>query len=312
MACQKTWKSYQEQLDLIKSRGMEITDDDKALEYLERIGYYRLSGYWYLLREYDQQNKQRKDNFKQGACFHHAVSLYIFDKKLRLLLMDALERIEIAVREDIAHLLGEYDPFAYLDAKWFNQSFKLIDPKTGITKHRKWLNEHDALVNRSKEDSIEHYKKNHGLPLPIWVACEIWDFGALSRLLSAMEKQDQETISKKYGVKNGKVFASWLHSLNYLRNICAHHSRLWNRNIVTSPKLPRQGEILLFDPFIQDKTKQVRVYLLISIARHLVDKISPSSTWWERFKKLMLEDFPDIEHLGIRLSDMGTITDWQK
>lgn len=323
MACPKTWKSYPEQLDLLKSRGLSVSDDAKTLEYLERIGYYRLSGYWYPFREHnlqfnenDPQSRRRNDHFKQGANFHHVVELYVFDKKLRLLLMDALERIEIALREDIAHLLGNYDPFAYSNSQYFHQGFLAPNTTTGLTKHQSWLAENDKFVDRAKntEDSIKHYHETHGLPLPIWVACEIWDFGALSRLFAGMRQNDQETISRKYGVTNGKVFESWLHSLNYLRNVCAHHSRLWNRNMVRPPKLPRRrGEVSLVDPFLNDPKKQVRVYLLICIARHLVAKINPSSTWWDRLKEHLLNGFPAIDSsLGISVSDMGTITDWQE
>lgn len=115
MAYTKPWQSYEEQLDLLISRGLVVTDRAKALEYLRRIGYYRLSGYWFPFRELSEPlilldehgrkpaKKQRKetrialDDFRPGATFEDAVRLYVFDKKLRLLAMDALERIEIAL-----------------------------------------------------------------------------------------------------------------------------------------------------------------------------------------------------------------------
>ncbi len=308
MACPKTWKSYSEQLELLKLRGMNISDKGKALEYLERIGYYRLSGYWYPFREHVQTTRptppQRLDTFKQGTCFSQIVELYVFDKQLRLLLIDALERIEIALREDIAYLLGEDDPFMYLDSNQLNN--------TRLLQHQKWLKRHAEFIDKSGEEGIKHYKTNYGLPLPIWVACGIWDFGTLSTLFSTMKIGDQEKISKKYDVLNGKTFASWLHSLNYLRNVCAHHNRLWNRNIDIQPKLPYLGQVLLTDPFIGDTHKQARVYLLICICRHFMGKINPSSTWWERLKRHLLDNFPSVDHLGISVSDMGTIIDWDK
>ena len=132
----KPWQSYQQQLNLLKSRGLVVSDEAKALEHLERIGYYRLSGYWYSFRERSevccpleaivgrkykkgQTDKLVLDAFKQGAAFSHAVDLYVFDKKLRLLVLDALERIEIAIRVDVAYTLGQKDPFAYLKPTFF-------------------------------------------------------------------------------------------------------------------------------------------------------------------------------------------------
>lgn len=194
----KPWRSYQAQLDLLITRGMVVTDQAKALESLERIGYYRLSGYWFAFRErtglccpLTRQNgnppaktkpsRLPLDTFKPGTTFQNAVDLYVFDKKLRLLTMDALERIEIALRVDISHSLGKHEKFAYLRPDLFHESFsKHLESKTGLTKHHAWLSKHAALINRSNEDFIRHNKGKYGLPLAVWVACEVWDFGTLS------------------------------------------------------------------------------------------------------------------------------------
>ncbi|UOO81902.1 Abi family protein [Uruburuella testudinis] len=138
MSYPKTWKSLAEQIALLKSRGLAISDDTKAAEYLERIGYYRLSGYFYAMRELsgeysELQNFQKPqklkvkkmvmDDFKRGASFENAVALYIFDKQLRLLATDALERIEISVRVDIAYALGKLNKFAYLKPACLHEKF---------------------------------------------------------------------------------------------------------------------------------------------------------------------------------------------
>lgn len=109
MIYDKPWISYEQQLEKLTQRGLTVTDDGKALAYLQRIGYFRLSGYWFPFRErsgeccpLDSSRKGRTDRlaldqFKQGATFQEAVDLYVFDKRLRLLVMDAMERIEIAL-----------------------------------------------------------------------------------------------------------------------------------------------------------------------------------------------------------------------
>jgi len=324
----KPWKSYEEQLDLLISRGLEVTDRPKALEYLQRIGYYRLSGYWFPFRERSGpltllDEKGRKparlnkvetialDDFRPGATFENAVKLYVFDKKLRLLVMDALERIEIALRVDISHTLGEIDRFAYLHPAIFHPEFseKLHNSK-GVTLHHEWLGNHAQLISRSKEEFVLHNKTKYGLPLAIWVACEVWDFGTMSRLYAGMREAEQDAISAKYGIHNGRIFATWLRSLNYLRNVCAHHSRLWNRNIVDQPRLPPAAEVPWVAPFQGNGHLRARCFLLLCVARHLLQVVNPNSSWPDRIKE-HLQDFPDLDHLELNLAGMGAPDGWE-
>ncbi|WP_200248965.1 Abi family protein [Lamprobacter modestohalophilus] len=191
MAYSKPWQSYEEQPDLLISRGLMVTDRPKALEYLQRIGYYRLSGYWFPFRErsgllilLDEHGrkpvkKQRKetrialDDFRPSATFEDAVKLYVFDKKLRMLVMDALERIEIALRVDVSHTLGKLDRFAYLNPALFHSEFseKLHNDK-GVTSHHEWLGKHAQLIGRSKEEFVLHNKTKYVSP---------WRSGSLAR-----------------------------------------------------------------------------------------------------------------------------------
>lgn len=329
MAYDKPWKSYADQLDQLVERGLLVTDKAKALHYLERIGYYRLSGYWFPFRErsdiccpllatdgkkFKRGNTNRLvlDDFKTGASFQNAVDLYVFDKKLRLLVMDALERIEIGLRVDISHFLGKKDCFAYLKPDLFFEDFSTkLDEKTGLSDHHQWLSKQATLVSRSKEEFIKHNKVKYGFPLPIWVICEVWDFGTLSTLFAGMKEADQDAIASKYGVSNGRIFASWLRSLNYLRNVCAHHSRLWNRNIIDQPKLPKVGEVSWVDSFQGEAHLLARPFLLLCIAKHLLSIINPSSTWGQRLKAL-LSEFPDLQHLGLNLAGMGAVAGWEQ
>lgn len=123
----KPWRSFPDQLARLESHGLITECKAAALDYLQRIGYYRLSGYWYPMRMTDKdrstpKNPVRSSDFIPGSRFEDAVRLYVFDKKLRLLALDALERIEMALRVDIAHLLGELDPLAHENPSWLNPS----------------------------------------------------------------------------------------------------------------------------------------------------------------------------------------------
>jgi len=182
---QKPHLTFKEQLDLLKSRGLLVSDEAAALACLKSIGYYRLSGYWYPFRELIKpnsiQNKlhkpQRKDTFVPNSKFQHVVELYLFDKKLRLVLLDAIEKVEIAIRVSIAHHLGKYDSFAHINPKFLHGHFtKKIDPITKKTRYEQWLDNLQKQTKRSKEDFVQHYNDKYGSPLPIWVAIELWDF----------------------------------------------------------------------------------------------------------------------------------------
>ena len=224
--------------------------------------------------------------------------------------MDALERIEVAVRVDIAHLLGERDTFAYGNPSELDTRFGTVGRGATESRHDIWLTKYGNELKRSKEEFVKHYKKIHGLPLPIWVAIEIWDFGLLSTLYAGMKYKDQQAIASKYGIGNPMVFGSWLRSLNYLRNICAHHSRLWNRNVVDQPKLPVAGEVPELDCFRGKEDLIARPFLLFCIMRYLLDRICPNSGWHERFN-LLIDDFPPVRVGGISANDMELVEGWR-
>ena len=323
----KPWLSTDEQLDQLAVRGLRVSDRDKALDYLNRIGYYRLSGYWFAFRErsgpccvLDQPRPTKPqskgetialDNFRPGASFQNAVDLYVFDKQLRLLVLDALERVEIALRVDVSYTLGQLDAFAYLNGGLFHTGFsQILSKDSGVTRHHEWLGKHAQLIGRSKEDFVNHNKAKYGLPLAIWVACEVWDFGTLSTLYGGMRESEQDAISVKYGVGNGRTFATWLRSLNYLRNVCAHHSRLWNRNIVDQPKLPAAANMPWVAPFENNVHARARCYLLICMLRHLLQVVNPTSSWPQRMKA-HLQTFPNLEHLGLNRLGMGAADGWE-
>jgi abortive infection bacteriophage resistance protein len=281
-----------------------------AEECLSKIGYYRLSGYWYPYRFMVScgNTTRAMDVFNEGARFEDAVNLYVFDKKLRLLAMDALERIEIAVRVEIAHRLGKNDKFGHINASLLDQRF-VVPRNRHAPSHASWLQRYNELVRRSKEDFIKHYRQKHGLPLPIWVAIEIWDFGTMSIFYSGMKGADRDAIAQKFNVPDGRYLFSWLRSLNYLRNLCAHHSRLWNRNIIDQPILPSSP--LAGDLQHLSSAKMVaRPFTLFCLLQRMMREICPNSQWHERFKAHMAA-FPNDMNGRCNLKQMGCPDDWE-
>ncbi len=306
MAQNKKWKSFQEQLEIIKSRGLIIDNEQAALSYLDRIGYYRLSGYWYSFRQLADlspgEKPYRKNKFIQGAHFEDAVKLYVFDKKLRLLALDALERIELSIRVDIAYILGEQDIYGHENSTLFHGNFTK-KTHNGKTQHDKWLEKYESLVHRSRREPFaEHYLSKYG-KLPVWVAIEVWDFGLLSKLFAGLNKRDQNTIAAKYGADRGKQLQSWLRSLNFIRNVSAHHSRLWNINVLERSPSNKS------DAF-WEQLNNARPFFYFCLMQQLMQVICPNSHWGQRVKSL-INEFPEVGCGSVSTYDMGVIDNWQ-
>ncbi len=312
MNAAKEWKSFQEQLDLLKNRGLLVDNEPAALDYLDRIGYYRLSGYWYSFRQFeegDDGTRRRSNTFVEGSHFEDAVKLYVFDKKLRMLALDALERIELAVRVDIAYLLGEQDIHAQENSRLFDGQFSRQvltrgrGRDSGKTRHEVWLERHAQVISRARrEPFVAHYNNKYG-KLPIWVAIEVWDFGLMSKLYDGMKSGDQLGIANKYGAVDGRKFAGWLRSFNFIRNVSAHHSRLWNINVL-------ERAALLQDDAYWQQLNDARPFYYFCLLKKVMDVICPNSSWGDRFESLMNE-FPNVVSGAVSLQDFGLIADWK-
>ena len=307
----KDWKSFKEQLEILISRGLIVSDKKAALDYLDRIGYYGLSGYWYPFRKLDtaSDTPRRLNAFIEGSQFEDGVRLYVFDKNLRMLALDALERIELTVRVDVAHLLGKSDIFAHENPDCLHGNFaKRWIPEgkegEGFTQHQIWLVKHRELIRRSRNiPFVKHYLEKYGR-LPIWVAIELWDFGSLSRIYAGMRYADKQTIAAKYGVDNFKVFSGWLRSMNYIRNVSAHHGRLWNTNILELSKQDKSH------PFLK-QIHHARPFYYFCIMKMLLNRVCPNSKWAERFVELC-RGFPSPTNQVVSLDDFGAIEGWEE
>lgn len=310
----KPYLTVAAQIALLKGRGLSITNDARAAAALERIGYYRLSGYWYPLRNSTVANPGGTrivgDDFRPGTDFGQIVDLYVFDKKLRLLTLDAIERVEVALRTDIALLLGQHSPNAHRDPAYLHGRFtKTLLRGKMVTGHQEWLARLDDTTARSREDFVQHFRQTYSAPLPIWMAVELWDFGMLSHFLAGMRHQDQAIVAAKYGLPRPEMLTSWVRSINFARNLCAHHSRLWNRPLVDQPTLPRKGEAPLLDHLTTDPHLQKRYYAVAAVLRYLLRYINPTTSWATRLADLVAT-LPAAP--GISVRHMGYPKDWTK
>lgn len=282
----KPWKDYSSLVDLLESRGMEVPDKKWAAKKLSQIGYYRLSGFWHICRKIvpssppnasSRNLPKREDEFQPGTIFNNVIELYLFDKKLRSLMIDAIERIEIYVRNNISHIIGQQDPMGhenkdFIDPKMLKDFY--IEGKKR-NKWEEWLETKNKKLSKNREDCIVWHRKKHR-QIPIWVAIEAWDFGTMSVYYEIIKNSYQNRISRNFEIKNPKILKGWLKEINTLRNRCAHHTRIWNQK--TSNPI-QSGGIPFLEEVLKEESCKERLFGLICIIWYMLYKIAPNSTW---------------------------------
>ena len=261
---------------------MEISDLTHAEFYLQHLNYYRLGAYW-LPFESDHTTHV----FRFGTKFEEVLSLYVFDRELRLLVLDAIERVEVSIRSQWAYQIAHlHNPHGHLDATL----------SVNNSRWQKNLAKLTIEVNRSDENFIKHLITTYSEALPpIWAVCEVMSLGLLSRWFDNLKPmKTRRAIAMVYGVDE-QVLASWLRHLSLVRNICAHHSRLWNRDFTITPTLPRNKPVGLASQCIPGSRK---LYNTLIILLHLMDMIAPKHIWRIRVKDLLSEHETLVTAMG--------------
>ncbi len=291
MKYEKSPLTFEQQADLLISRGLSA-QREVLISRLKAVNYYRLSGYLYIFRETDTVIKP---GTTLDMVWHH----YTFDRQLRILVMDAIERVEVAMRTQLAyHFAHTYDAFAYSQ----HANMPGLDERA----HRRWLNELSDETRRSTEPFIKHFQEHYGdshSMLPIWMLVEVMSFGKTLTFFRGVHRDLQRQIASLYHVPD-EVLSSWLTSLNAVRNICAHHGRLWNRVLGYKPKLPSKRKYPEWHP--QLEISRARVYIILTMLRFLLRHIAPTSRWEERLQ-ILLDNNADISTTA-----MGFPSGWKE
>lgn len=289
MKFDKPPKTYPEQVDLLRQRGMGISDQARAEHYLSHLNYYRLAGY-ILPFELDHATHA----IRPGTTFDDVLDLYVFDRELRLLVLDAVERIEVSVRTKWAyHLSHAAGPHGYLD----------VEHAASSRQFAKQLCTLERELARSGEPFIKHFRECYSDPdlPPVWAACEVMSLGHLSNWYAMLRPVAlRKLISNDYEL-NQQVLESVLHHLSYLRNICAHHCRLWNREFVITVSRPKRP-VQLRDAM--DRPGNRRLYNSLCLIVHMMDRINPGHHW-----RLRLFDL--LAQLRVDVVAMGFPADWR-
>lgn len=285
--------SVQEQIIKLQQRGLIITENDNAVHYLSHISYYRLGEYWHSM-----QCDKREHSFKENSKFKDVISLYNFDSELRILLFGAIEKIEISLRTKlIYHLSHEFNPW------WFQDFDLFIDSKELV----KTLSSLEEELARTKEATIKNHFKNHKDDLrfpPSWKSLEQTSFGSLSKLYGNLKNNiiSKDVIASEFGAVNHTYLPSWLQSIAQVRNYCAHHSRLWNKNLPGSPKLLSNPPYL----WVVDVPKQhefQKLYIHFCIMKYLMNIIQPDNDFTEKLS-MLFTNYPNVDPnaLGMKIN----------
>lgn len=215
-----------EQIQHLRQKGMSLNDEEQARQYLRFVSYYRLSAYW-LPFEFEKAEQEQNGCFKSEANFEQVIKLYEFDLKLRQLLYAAISDVEIAVRGTWAYHLAQLGcGHSYLEKEHYRDEDKFDKNKDKLKEE----------FSNSKEVFAEHYRNKYTEELPpVWMASEILSFGSLSHWYANLKNTKiRKSISKNF-LLHHNLFQTYIHHLSVVRNICAHHGRLWNR--IIKPKL---------------------------------------------------------------------------
>jgi len=292
--------SIDQQITKLTSRGLIFDNKDLAANYLSNISYYRLRAYTYPF----QENEEGHDHcfLRNDIHFNDIIDLYCFDRRLRGLIFNAVEKIEVAIRTKIVY---EYSLYTN-DSHWFMNKAIYFEPSTS----QNILNNIREEIDRSNEDFIKHYKDKYDCPdfPPSWMTLEVLSFGTLSQLFARLDSKSEpsKNIAKAFGLPNSEILENWMHSISILRNSCAHHSRIWNRRFPVKVKLSYNTKNPFMDRETIKKIRDNKLFASLSCIKYLLDIISPNSD----FKKNLLEIMQDGGKL-LRTKDMGFPDNWK-
>lgn len=291
----KPWLPIDAQIDKLASRGIDVGARNEAADLLRTVGYYRLTGHLYPFRRSerfaDHEGKTRVrvlNEYLPGTSLHHAAQIIDFDRALRMLVLDGIERIEVSLRMQLGYVLGEVSAFAHLDVSTFVTSFTDLydDPDTEekTSKHLEWVRRVDAHRDGSDEAFVAHFRDKYDGQMPVWALTEILELGDLGRLYSGLNNSLATPIAHAYGAPSKKVMASWIASLNYVRNVAAHHARLFNRKRVAAPSRPPAGVVPVLDHLRDENTAKTiyGLYNALAITAYLLRSIDNQSGWPQR------------------------------
>ena len=272
-----------EQVENLKSNGLIVEDEDYAKKILNDISYFRL------IKAYSLNLKAKNGKYGDKVTFEQIVELYLFNANFRQIIFPQIEKIEINVRCRIANYFAEqYGVLGYLEADNFvNQEY-----------HQTFLEDIEEEIRRNaKAPFVKNFHENYeGGNLPIYALVEVFSFGTLSKFYKNMKNPDKKAVAKSFGV-GYTYFESWLESISYVRNICAHYGRLYNAKLSKTP--------ILYKEYSQSGIGNNRIFGVLLCIKHLLK----SDSHWKLFVQDVVSLFDKYEQVDIKT--MGFTENWK-
>lgn len=229
----KGFKTIEEQIEILRSRGLSIEDEEKAKEFLLYNNYYRISGYSLTLR--------KNDMFSKSATFQNIIDIYSFDYEFRHIILQYLETIEVQMKSVYAYEFTKvHGPIGYLDESFF----------TNKAKHREIIDKANQQKTQrlSHEAYLKHYVNELHQDIPLWAYVDLLTISDISFFYSISEKRIKEAVACAFGLtmnKGASILGNYMHSMTIIRNLCAHGSRIYNRLFEQKPSLNKKEKELL-------------------------------------------------------------------
>jgi abortive infection bacteriophage resistance protein len=294
MAINKTSRTITEQIALLKQRGMLMKDEQTTAFYLNHISYFRLKGYWW-----DMQTDRVNHVFAPNSYFENVIERYNFDRQLRLILFDAIEFIEIALRTKLIYHLSQ----AY-GGLWCLDDRLVIDK----VKYQECVADLQNEFARNGESFAKEFRQKHPADNPdVWLLFEVATFGTLSKIYSNLKPElpQKSLITHEFGLNSINDLSSWLAAISYLRNVIAHHSRIFGRDILKRPVLPKKPR----NQWLQNSVTPVqekKPFIVISIMIYLCNAINPNN----EIKNKLLSLFNNSP--SVPIYKLGFFNNWQR
>lgn len=273
-----------EQVENLKSIGLIVDDEEYARKILNDISYFRL------VKAYSLNLKPKNGCYDKQTTFKEIVDLYLFNANFRQIIFPEIEKVEINVRCRVANFFAEqYGVLGYLQAENFADA----------NYHAQFLKDIKEEIGRnSKAPFVRNFRENYeGGNLPIYALVEVFSFGTLSKFYKNMLNKDKKAIAKSFGV-GYTYFESWLESISYVRNICAHYGRIYNAKLSKTP--------ILYKEYTQVGIGNNRIYGVLLCLKHLLK----NDVHWNLFVDKIELLFDKYQY--VKISTMGFPENWRE
>lgn len=274
----KPFLTLDQQIQLLKDRGLIIEDDEYAKRLLASVNYYRFSAYSLTLR--------RNDVFAPNTKLQDIRHLYDFDVQLRSFVLKYTPKVEVLLRAHMAYIHAKkYGALGYLNSNTFKNPWY----------HALFLSRLQKLLSDSKEAFVLHHRNDLGGKYPFWVAVEVMTFDLASKCLQNMKNQDQVEIAEYFSIYP-RFLANWMHCVVIARNIAAHNGRFYNRPISTKPIIPNA---------VKGRFGSDRAFCYLYAIYHLLENDTDKSLFIHDLKSI-LSAYDRIDY-----SCIGLPQDWE-